>query len=103
MVSLFIFAFSIAFYLLMSNYEGFENIPNAILTTFAMMVGEIDYRDMFLRKKNSPYIVLQRIFLFCFLIIITIVIMTLLIGLAVGDTDETMKRAKAERYYAKVS
>ena len=103
MVFLFIFAFSMAFYLLMSNDEGYADIPLAMLTTSVMMVGEIDYRSVFLGDNISRHIVLTRLFLFCFLIIITIVIMNLLVGLAVGDTDDTMKRSKAEKRFCKVS
>ena len=103
MIFLFIFAFSMAFYLLMSNDEGYASIPLAMLTTSVMMVGEIDYRNVFLGDNTIRYIVLTRLFLFCFLIIITIVIVNLLVGLAVGDTTDIMKRSKAEKRFFKVS
>ena len=102
MVILFIFAFSMAFFLLRSNDEGFDSIPIAMLTTSVMMVGEIDYRSVFLDNQKGPYIKLQQIFVFCFLLIITIVIMNLFVGLAVGDTDKIMKRSKAEERINKV-
>ena len=102
MVILLIFAFSMAFFLLRSNDEGFDNIPIAMLTTSVMMVGEIDYRSVFLDNQNGPYIALQGIFLLCFLLIITVVIMNLFVGLAVGDTDQVMKKSKAEKRFDKV-
>ena len=103
MVFLFIFAFSMAFYVLMTKDEGFREVFNSMLTTSVMMIGEIDYRGVFLGKGEGPHYLLERLFLFCFLVIMTIVIMNLLVGLAVGDTDETMKRSKAEKRYYKVS
>lgn len=102
MVILFIFAFSMAFFLLMNNDEGFQDIPISMLTTSVMMAGEIDFREVFL-EKEGPHILLERVFVLGFLVIITIVIMNLLVGLAVGDTDKTMKRSKVEKRYYKAS
>ena len=102
MVILFIFAFSMAFYVLMTKDEGFREVFNSMLTTSVMMIGEIDYRGVFLEKGEGPHYFLERLFLFCFLIIMTFAIMNLLIGLAVGDTAEIMKRSKEEKRYYKV-
>ena len=67
-----------------------------------MMSGEIDYRDVFLDSQSSVYI-LQCAFLVLFFLVMGIVVMNVFVGLAVGDTDEMMKRSKAEKRLHKVS
>ena len=91
-----------AFFLLMGRDIGFDNLPISLLTTSVMMVGEVNYREVFLEKEKGPYIVLQRIILICFLMVVTIVLMNLLVGLAVGDTSDTIKRSKDEKRFYKV-
>ena len=103
MVILFIIAFSVAFLVLMSNDEGFKTFPISILTTSIMVTGEMDYRDVFLQAENGPFNLLQRIFLILFVMVGGIVLMNLLVGLAVGDTDSIMKRSQAEKRLHQVS
>ncbi|XP_028391899.1 transient receptor potential cation channel subfamily A member 1-like [Dendronephthya gigantea] len=95
LVLLVVFAFSLSFLLLMSEDQGFRNIGLSILTTFVMMSGEIDYRDTFL--TGGKVHALQKILLFLFIIMISIAIMNLLTGLAIGDTNEIMRRSKEEK------
>jgi ABC-type antimicrobial peptide transport system permease subunit len=102
MVTLFIIAFAMAF-LMLSQDEGFTTIPISFLTTFVMMTGEMDFRDTFLGNGTSAFTILQKLFLMLFLLLITIAIMNLFTGLAVGDTAEIMKRANQERRLYKVS
>lgn len=102
MVTLFIIAFAMAF-LMLSQDEGFTTIPISFLTTFVMMTGEMDFRTTFLGNGTSAFTILQKLFLMLFLLLITIAIMNLFTGLAVGDTAEIMKRANQERRLYKVS
>ena len=102
MVILFIIAFSMAFSLLMPDKQGFTSIPTSFLTTFVMMTGEMDYRDNFLGDSAAILSALQRLFFIVFLLVITVAIMNLLTGLAVGDTNEIMKRSKQEKRLDKV-
>ena len=81
--------------------QGFKNVPISLLTTFVMMTGELDYRDTFL--ADGPLHVLQKIFLVLFILVISIAIMNLLTGLAVGDTNEIMNRSKEEKRFHKVT
>ena len=80
----------------MPGKQGFTSIPTSFLTTFVMMTGEMDYRDSFL-GDNATLSALQRLFFFLFLVVITVAIMNLLTGLAVGDINEIMKRSKQEK------
>jgi Na+-transporting methylmalonyl-CoA/oxaloacetate decarboxylase gamma subunit len=67
-----------------------------------MMGGEIDYREVFLENKSSVYI-MQCVFLVLFFLVMSIVVMNVFVGLAVGDTDEMMNKSKAENRRCKVS
>ena len=103
MAFFFIVAFGMAFYVLRPDDEGFTSIHNSLLTTFVMMTGELDYRDTFL--EDGPTFVYthgQRILFVVFLIVVTITIMNLLTGLAVGDTSAILKRSKVEKLRYKV-
>ncbi|XP_028391726.1 transient receptor potential cation channel subfamily A member 1 homolog isoform X2 [Dendronephthya gigantea] len=98
-VLLFIVAFSLSFSLLIRLDKGFKNIPISILTTFVMMTGELDYRDIFL--QSGPFHVLQKIVLVLFILTITVTVMNLLTGLAVGDINDIMARSKEEKRISK--
>ena len=47
-----IFAFSSAFYILLSSSDPFMNPVNAIMKTMVMLIGEIDYQDNFMWDKT---------------------------------------------------
>ena len=64
-----------------------------------MTSGEIDYRDIFLANDVHA---IQKFILIAFLILFTISIMNLLTGLAVGDTNDLIKRSKEEERLYKV-
>ena len=100
LVLLFIVAFSLSFSLLIPLDQGFRNIPISILTTFVMMTGELDYRDIFLPSRLLH--VLQKILLVLFILMISIAVMNLLTGLAVDDINEIMTRSKEEKRIFKV-
>ena len=101
-ILLFIVAFGVAFLAVMSNDEGFNGFPISILTTFIMVIGEIDYRDVFLQDKSRPNQFLQRVFLVLIVVTCGIVLMNFLVGLAVDDTSKLMERSEAEERLQKV-
>ncbi len=101
-IVIFIIAFGVAFLSIMSNDEGFNNFPISILTTFIMVIGEIDYRDVFLQAENTSFLFLQRLFLIAIVVTCGIVLMNFLVGLAVDDTSKIMERSKAEERLQKV-
>ncbi|CAB4011341.1 Transient receptor potential cation channel subfamily A member 1, partial [Paramuricea clavata] len=100
-VVLFVVAFAMTFLLLRSKDYAFSTIPWSALTTLIMMGGEIDYRDVFLDNKSSVYII-QCVFLVLFFLVMSIVVMNVFVGLAVGDTGEMMNRIKAESRRSKI-
>ncbi|XP_028402640.1 transient receptor potential cation channel subfamily A member 1-like [Dendronephthya gigantea] len=102
-LSFFIIAFSMTFFVLFNKKDdGFDHIVKSFLTSFAMMVGEVDYRDAFLVYEGK-YItkVFILIFLALFLILMSILLMNLLTGLAVGDIGVIMRRSLVEKQIQK--
>ncbi|XP_028410681.1 transient receptor potential cation channel subfamily A member 1-like [Dendronephthya gigantea] len=95
-VILFIVAFAMTFLLLRSKDHAFSTIPWSALTTLIMMGGEIDYRDVFV-DDQSPVYVIQCMFLVLFFLVMSIVVMNVFVGLAVGDIGEMMRRSEEEK------
>lgn len=94
-----------AFFVLLHNDdedEAFANIVSSFVTSFVMMVGEVDYRDAFLQMKSKNFVLIL-MFLVLFLVFMSILIMNLLTGLAVGDIGTIMKSSLAEKQRQKVN
>ena len=98
--SLFIVAFALGFYILLHqdtgatdpnhDYVFFDDFGLAIVKTFTMFVGELEFGDLPI-QTGAGYI-----FLLVFVFLIVVVLMNLLNGLAVSDTG--VIRAEAETY-----
>lgn len=100
--SLFIIAFALGFYILLHKDTGteehiegheylfFDNFGLAIVKTFTMFVGELEFGDLPI-ETGFGYV-----FLLIFVFLIVVVLMNLLNGLAVSDTG--VIRAEAETY-----
>ncbi|XP_046863058.1 transient receptor potential cation channel subfamily A member 1-like isoform X3 [Xenia sp. Carnegie-2017] len=99
-VCLLVGAFSMTFMLLKMDDEAFRSLPLSAMTTLIMMNGEIEYREQFMRSNSSLFI-MQSALLLIFFLVMGVVVMNVFIGLAVGDTDEMMKRSRIEKYLHK--
>ncbi|XP_028033887.1 transient receptor potential cation channel subfamily A member 1 [Bombyx mandarina] len=110
--SILIIAFGLAFYILLSkvgsvemgNHLSFSNIPIALMRTFAMMLGELDFVGTYVQpyyKDDSdiilPFPIPTFIILALFMILMPILLMNLLIGLAVGDIESVRRNAQLKR------
>uniref|UniRef100_A0A6Q2ZNY1 Ion transport domain-containing protein n=1 Tax=Esox lucius TaxID=8010 RepID=A0A6Q2ZNY1_ESOLU len=92
-------AFALSFYTLTTNTTLLTNsvsIPLAIIQTFVMMVGELNYQENILKPFRGeilpfPYLTYGIFVMFTFAV--PILLMNLLIGLAVGDTAEVKENA----------
>ncbi|XP_063963704.1 transient receptor potential cation channel subfamily A member 1 homolog [Lytechinus pictus] len=112
---LFVVAFALAFYTLLMNQQPFHSVQYSFAKTFVMMIGELDFGDIFhsqnyLRTENTLADSEEDFFLTSvfyegitytifalFLIIMSILIMNLLVGLAVDDIHAIQNKAKLHR------
>ena len=98
-MAFFIVAFSMTFFVLLHDKDAdgaFDNVVRSFVTSFTMMVGEVDYRGTFLKQTGKDFVLIL-IFLVFFLVLMSILLMNLLTGLAVGDIGVIMRRSLAEK------
>ncbi|KAJ7338916.1 hypothetical protein JRQ81_012818 [Phrynocephalus forsythii] len=99
-------AFGLSFHVLLGSQETYSTPYLSVMQTFAMMLGDINYRDAFLEPlltRRLPYPLLSFIVLIIFSLLIPILLMNLLIGLAVGDIAEVQKFAALKRIAMQVN
>ncbi|XP_071500366.1 uncharacterized protein [Diadema antillarum] len=112
---LFIVAFALAFYTLLMNQEPFNRIEYSFVKTFVMMIGELDFGNIFhsqnyLNTENTLmdgeedyfmtsvfYQSITYVIFTLFLVIMSILIMNLLVGLAVDDIHAIQEKARLHR------
>ncbi|PAV56446.1 hypothetical protein WR25_06774 isoform A [Diploscapter pachys] len=100
--ALFIFAFSISFFIMMQNRSEFSSLTDSILKTTVMMIGEFEFVSIFhgdtvnhSEKLYGPPWAKSIFLLFC--IVMTILLMNLLVGLAVDDIKGVQEEAELQR------
>ena len=111
--------FMMVFIILFSNERSMriENFPGALVNIKAMMLGEINYLDLYYgsnQKLNTStgdiseepvynnFPVVAHLTLIVFIPIFCLVIMNLLVGLAVSDIHFLLKSGKREQLLARV-
>eukprot|EP00118_Oscarella_pearsei_P009251 m.52270 g.52270 ORF g.52270 m.52270 type:complete len:1225 (+) comp34199_c0_seq4:92-3766(+) len=112
-VALLTLAFGFAFYALLApisnSYFAFHQFGLSILKIFTMMIGEVDFNEMFLPNQTHPqdhsavpqaWLGLLYVF---FVLFMAVLVMNLLVGLAVGDIESVRERATLEGYIMQVS
>ena len=95
-----VLAFSLAFYILLSENNPFLNPGNAFMKTMVMLLGELEYEGNFMwvtSDKMSTYFPSTQILIMLFVLLGCIAIMNLLVGLAVDEIDVMRERGKEIR------
>ncbi|TGZ36823.1 hypothetical protein CRM22_011378 [Opisthorchis felineus] len=100
----FLVAFSLAFHLLLGNQIRFNDMRNAFSSTVSMFSGEVGLADaMFNRYEpgGSPeklvyYDTLSYLFFLTFVAFMSIALMNMLTGIAVGDVEAKKSQANLE-------
>ncbi|KAJ0059586.1 hypothetical protein NL108_001965 [Boleophthalmus pectinirostris] len=95
-----VLAYGLAFHALMLNQKEFDSVPLAIVQTFVMMVGELNYQNNFLDsylKDELPFGILTYFIFISFVMLMPILLVNLMIGLAVGDIAEVQRNAALKR------
>ncbi|XP_053571098.1 transient receptor potential cation channel subfamily A member 1 [Bombina bombina] len=98
--------FGLSFFVLLYPQTTFSTPYFALMQTFTMMLGDINYQDGFLHPlidDQIAYPFLTFIHLIMFTLLIPILLMNLLIGLAVGDIAEVQRNAGLKRIAMQVS
>ncbi|XP_018417833.1 PREDICTED: transient receptor potential cation channel subfamily A member 1 [Nanorana parkeri] len=101
-----ILAFGLSFFVLLYPQTPFRNPLLALMQTFTMMLGDVNYQDGFLHPFLDNQIenpVFTFVHLIIFTLLIPILLMNLLIGLAVGDIAEVQRNAALKRIAMQVS
>ncbi|XP_068747164.1 transient receptor potential cation channel subfamily A member 1-like [Montipora capricornis] len=107
-----IFAFSMAFFLLLKEQDSFTSLWWSLAKTTIMMIGEIDYGSIIIEAKEQvnerngapllpiPEFTAFIVVLFCMMV--SVLLMNLLVGLAVGDIDSIQRDANMRRLATQV-
>nr|BBH84654.1 transient receptor potential ankyrin 1a [Xenopus muelleri] len=101
-----ILAFGLSFYVFLYPQMTFSRPYFALMQSFTMMLGDIDYQEGFLKPLLDDQIqfpFFTFIHLIMFTLLIPILLMNLLIGLAVGDIAEVQRNACLKRIAMQVS
>ncbi len=85
-----IIAFALPLFLLTQNMQEFSTFGYSIFSVFGYMLGEIQYEAFIDSKSNSSLLIITVVML---AIMMTIVMANLLIGLAVGDIEQSKQSA----------
>lgn len=97
----FIFGFAFSFSILMGNQLVFANWYESLITVTVMTIGELDYTSKFFSSGDYQELLYTKecsfVLFSIFLIMMTIIIMNLLVGLAVGDIIQVQEHATLER------
>lgn len=103
----FIIGFAIVFFVLFKEQDAFLDIGRAFISVMVMMVGEFEFDDKFIKtigKKSTttqtplnPFPDASFVFLAIFLLLMSIILMNLLVGLAVGDIESIQHNATLKR------
>ncbi|XP_046385635.1 transient receptor potential channel pyrexia-like [Ischnura elegans] len=91
------FAFSFFVQFHRSQPQNFGNPWRAFVKTMVMMMGEFEYQDLFEEKNKYTLPMTSRVIFVCFVILASIVLVNLMVGLAVSDTQALRSEGEARR------
>ncbi|XP_042877569.1 transient receptor potential cation channel subfamily A member 1 homolog [Penaeus japonicus] len=95
---LFIIAFALGFYTVLGTQFAFRSPSHSLLRTFVMMIGEINFVDVFSNNADPlEYPEVTYALVIAFLVIMSILIMNLLVGLAVDDIKAVQEQAMLQK------
>ena len=96
-------AFAFSFYVLAASFSDFSNIGYSLFTMIGYMVGDISYSTFVTydieNSQNGNFVL---IFVALVLLVVTIVMVNLLVGLAVGDIERVKQNAILQQRTAEI-
>ena len=87
-------AFCLCFHILLPNTDNFKSLDNAFIKIIAMLMGELDFTNSFIRNPEAG--VVAKILFFMFVLTMALVFMNLLLGIAVSDINELERISKTQ-------
>ncbi|RDD38699.1 Transient receptor potential cation channel subfamily A member 1 [Trichoplax sp. H2] len=101
-IIIFIIAFGFVFYIAAGTEAAFSTIGLSFIKVIDMMVGEIDYMDVFVTPISNqtiayPHNILVLSFTILFIFLMPILLTNLMTGLAIGDIEEIKQNASLRR------
>jgi transient receptor potential cation channel subfamily A member 1 len=98
----FLLAFAFGFYALLENHRPFQSFPQALVKTWIMMTGELEYQSLFFpddetKESTVHYRGMTYLLFTCFIVVMCVIIMNLLVGLAVDDIKAVQENAALQR------
>ena len=101
---IFLVAFGLGFHILLGSQEPFFTVGQSIIKTTIMMVGEIDFNNIFHPKDDHEIDYNATIILFVgFLILVSILVVNLLVGLAVDNIKGVLEHATLKKLLCKLN
>lgn len=96
-------SFAIVFHNLLQNKEAFSHMGFAFMKVIAMSIGELEFGDTFLDDSHhEPFMIVSFLLLLALLGIITISMMNLLVGIAVGNIENLHRQGQKWAFISKV-
>ena len=86
--SLYLLSFAICFHLVVPQHTGFLDVGYSFVTTWVMMVGEMNYDSLVDKESLLGHEWVIYFIFVCFLICLSLIVMNLLTGIAVSDVQK---------------
>lgn len=91
-------AFALSFSVLFPHYPAFKSIFLSILKIIMMMIGELEFEDIFYGEQaDRSYPVTSHVMFLTFVLLVTVILMNLMVGLAVSDIQGLQRSAGLDR------
>ncbi len=100
----FVVTFSVLFHNLLANQKVFSDIGTSLAKVLIMMtIGELEFENLFVSDENEQsFETLANILIVAFVVLMTVSMMNLLIGVAVGDIRELGEKGESLGFLSKV-
>ena len=96
-------AFALSFAVLFPRYPAFKTVLRSLLKTVVMMIGELEFEEIFFGDTPVLYTGTAPILFFTFVLLVAVVLMNLMVGLAVSDIQGLQRSAGLDRLVRQVS
>ena len=90
-------AFTLAFSIILKHVDSFNDYLAVFVRTLVMMTGEIEFSDIISSSESKATLIVSQIYIFIFVILITILMINVITALAVGNLPDIVVLGKITR------